>query len=92
MTPSCAVRRVVGALCALQARVELLDLAHDLLRLGLLRADGGVAGGCAGRDESRSNDEDEHRRLSLQNPDNGLPRITCDKRTGGVRYVTSSAG
>jgi hypothetical protein len=57
----------------LQARVELLDLTQHLLRLGLLGADGGVAGCRAGRDESRSNDENENRRLSLQNPDDGLP-------------------
>jgi hypothetical protein len=42
----------------MQARVELLDLAHDLLRLGLLGADPGVAGCGAGRDESRSYDNE----------------------------------
>src|SRR5258706_4769272 len=47
-------RRFVGALSTMQARVELLDLAHDLLGLGLLRADVRVAGRRAGRDESRS--------------------------------------
>jgi len=58
----------------------------------MLGGDGGVAGCCAGRGESRSNDKDEHRRLSLQNRDSELPRIACDRRTGGIRYVTSSAG
>jgi hypothetical protein len=43
----------------------LRDLAHDLLCLSLLRADGGVAGCRAGRGESRDYDEEERRRLSL---------------------------
>ncbi len=91
------VRRVQGALRALKARVEPRDLVHDLLRLSLLRADGGVAGRGAGRGESRDDNEEEHRRLSLQNPNHGLPRLACDRRTGGagtsqVRQATRGIG
>jgi len=67
-------RHLVAAACALETCVELVDLRRDALRLGSLAADGGVAGSRAGYDEGRSNGENEHRRLSLQNPNNGLPK------------------
>jgi hypothetical protein len=67
------VRGLVRVFRALQIRVELLDLAEHLLGLSPFRADRWVTGCYAGRDASRSKGNDEHRRLSLKNPDNGLP-------------------
>ena len=85
-------RRVVRGARALEARVEAVDLREDALRLGLLRADRRVAGCCAGRDESRGDGDQRHRRLSLQKPDVGLSIRACDRRTAGGRHVTSGGG
>ena len=80
-------RHLVAAARALETCVELLDLRRDALRLGSFAADGGVAGSRAGCDEGRSNGEDEHRRLSLQNPNNGLPKLLATSAPEGpVRH------
>ena len=77
---------------ALKAAVELGQLCHDLLRLRLLGADRGVARSRAGYDACRSDDNDKGRRLSLQNPDDGLPKNRLRQAHRRGRYVTSSAG
>jgi len=66
------VRALVAVARALEARVELLDLARDALRLGALAADGGVACRRPGRNARSDESRDDYRRLTLTNPDNDL--------------------
>jgi len=60
------VRRVVPIACALEARIEYLNLFEDALRLGLFRADRGVGGRCTCCDSCCSKGDDDDRSLSLQ--------------------------
>jgi hypothetical protein len=95
------VRRVVAVACALEARVELLDLQRYLLCLRLLRADRGVGSRNTGRDASRDEGDDDDRGLSLQCLDDvsrrspgacapGLPYVTRSGRYQGFRMLATA--
>jgi hypothetical protein len=68
------VCEVICVSCALEVRVELLDLQRDLLGLCLFRADGGVGGGRACRGERCGEGDDKDWGLSLQNRDDDVSR------------------
>jgi hypothetical protein len=81
------VRGVEQIARALEARIELLDLRHDALGFGLLRADRGVCGRPTCRDRCRSEGEDDDRSLSLQSLDD-VSRRSPGASAPGLPHVT----
>jgi len=94
-------RRLVRCSRALEARIELLDSSADLLRFGLLGADGGIGGRRLGREARRGKGDEDDRGLSLQCLDDvsrrspgaaapGLPHVTRSGRYQGFRMLATA--
>ena len=80
-------REVVRLDCPLEARVELLHLAHDALGLGLLRGDRGVAGGRRRRQRGREAGNHDCRRRTSNRAANRSGRwARSAPREGPVRH------
>jgi hypothetical protein len=92
------VREVVRLDRVLEARVDLLDLAENLLRLRLLGRDRArIRRRCTGREERRSQSDDEGSRLPLTGVDTRLRYLWTTSAPGGagtsqVRHPSKRTG